>query len=164
MNLRSPSAATTRAVGAAIAPLLAAGDVVMLTGDLGTGKTEMAKGIIGALGVTEPVVSPTFTIVREYDGDLPVHHLDVYRLDRVQEAIDLGLDELVEEGVTVIEWGEGIRELLPRDRLEVQLRLTDPGEGDDDTRLLTIEPFGAAWIRRHGALEAAVRSVVEAAC
>ncbi len=70
----------------------------MLTGELGTGKTEMAKGIIGALGVTEPVVSPTFTIVREYDGDLPVHHLDVYRLDRVQEAIDLGLDELFDDG------------------------------------------------------------------
>ncbi len=167
MNLRSPSAATTRAVGAAIASVLAAADVVMLTGELGTGKTEMAKGIIGALGVTERVVSPTFTIVREYDGDLPVHHLDVYRLDRVQEAIDLGLDELFDDGVVVIEWGEGVRELLPADRLEVVLRLPDPDDADaggDDTRLIDIEPYGAAWTRRHSALEAAVRSVAEAAC
>jgi tRNA threonylcarbamoyladenosine biosynthesis protein TsaE len=164
MNLRSPSAATTRAVGAAIASLLAAGDVVVLTGELGAGKTEMAKGIIGALGVTEPVVSPTFTILREYDGDVPVHHLDVYRLDRVQEAIDLGLDELFDDGVMVIEWGEGVRALLPPDRLEVGLRLLDPDEADDDTRRLTIDPFGPGWLPRHAALESAVRAAAETTC
>ena len=164
MNLRSPGAATTRAIGAAIASVLVAGDVVMLSGELGTGKTEMAKGIIGALGVDEPVVSPTFTIVREYRGRLPVHHLDVYRLDRVQEAIDLGLDELFDGGVMVIEWGEGVRELLPPERLEVTLTLPAPDAGDDDTRLLTIESFGTGWTARRDALARAVQAVTELAC
>ena len=120
MELCSRSAGETEALGARLAELLNAGDVVVLTGDLGTGKTVLAKGIGRGLGVTEPIVSPTFTIVREYEGDIPLQHLDVYRLDHLQEAIDLGLDELLDgDAVTVIEWGEAVGALLPPDRLEV---------------------------------------------
>ena len=90
------------------------GDVVVLAGELGAGKTVFAKGIATALGITEPVVSPTFTIVREYDGPIPLVHVDVYRLDHLQELLDLGLDDLVgDDAVTVVEWGDRVTALLP---------------------------------------------------
>ena len=152
----------TRAVGAAIASVLEPGAVVVLAGDLGTGKTVLAQGIAAALGVREQVVSPTFAIAREYQGRVPVHHLDVYRLDHVQEAIDLGLDEFFEGSVTLIEWGDGVRELLPADRLEVDLTLLPPDEADDDTRIITIAPFGASWLALEPALSDALEAVVSA--
>jgi tRNA threonylcarbamoyladenosine biosynthesis protein TsaE len=161
MELRTTSAPQTRAVGAAIASMLRAGDVVVLTGDLGTGKTVVAQGIAAALGVDEPVVSPTFTLLREYAGRLPVRHLDVYRLDHVQEAIDLGLEELLDDGVVLVEWGEGVRELLPADRLELTLALLPPDEADDDTRRITVAAVGAGWSARRDALAAALADVVE---
>ena len=158
MELTSTSAAQTRAIGAAIASVLHAGDVVVLTGDLGTGKTVVAQGIAAALGVEEPVVSPTFTLLREYEGRLPLRHLDVYRLDHVQEAIDLGLEEILDDGVVLIEWGEGVRELLPADRVELTLALLPPDEADDDTRRIVVDsarpglgdPIGGA---HHGAAD-----------
>jgi tRNA threonylcarbamoyladenosine biosynthesis protein TsaE len=156
MELTSTSAAHTRAIGAAIASVLRAGDVVVLTGDLGTGKTVVAQGLAAALGVEGPVVSPTFTLVREYDGRLPFRHLDVYRLDHVQEAIDLGLEELLDDGVVVIEWGEGVRELLPADRLELTLALLPPDEADDDTRRVHVTPLGPGWATRQKELAAAL--------
>ena len=137
--------------------MLRCGDVVVLSGDLGAGKTVLAKGIAPpGLGVTEPVVSPTFTIVREYEGDVPLLHLDVYRLDHLQEVIDLGLDELLDgHAVTVVEWGEAVSALLPPDRLEVVLTVPPPEEADDDTRV--IELHGAAsWAVRVRAHSAAV--------
>jgi tRNA threonylcarbamoyladenosine biosynthesis protein TsaE len=161
MELRSTSATQTRAIGAAIASTLRAGDVVVLTGDLGTGKTVVAQGVAAALGVDEPVVSPTFTLVREYSGRLPVRHLDVYRLDHVQEAIDLGIEELLDDGVVLVEWGEGVRELLPADRLEVTLALLPPVEADDDTRRLSVDPVGAGWSVRREALARALADVAE---
>jgi tRNA threonylcarbamoyladenosine biosynthesis protein TsaE len=156
MELRSTSATQTRAIGAAIASVAEAGDVVVLTGDLGTGKTVVAQGIAAALGVDEPVVSPTFTLMREYEGRLPVRHLDVYRLDHVQEAIDLGLEELLDDGVVLVEWGEGVREVLPAERLEVALALLPPGEADDDARRIEIAGVGAGWAARRDALVAAL--------
>jgi len=155
MELRSTSATQTRAIGAAIASVAEAGDVVVLTGDLGTGKTVLAQGIAAALGVDEPVVSPTFTLMREYEGRLPVRHLDVYRLDHVQEAIDLGLEELLDDGVVLVEWGEGVREVLPAERLEVALSLLPPDAADDDTRRIDIAIVGAGWAARRDALVAA---------
>lgn len=159
MEVRTTSARQTRAVGAAIASVLGAGDVVVLTGDLGTGKTVMAQGIAAELGVEEPVVSPTFTLLREYDGRLPVRHLDVYRLDHVQEAIDLGLEELLDDGVVLVEWGEGVRELLPADRLEVTFALLPPEEADDDTRRITVAAVGPGWTARRAGLVAALGEV-----
>ena len=162
MELVSTSAMQTRAAGAAIASALGPGDVVVLTGDLGTGKTVVAQGIAAALGVAEPVVSPTFTLLREYTGRLPVRHLDVYRLHHVQEAIDLGLEELPDDGVVIVEWGEGVRELLPTDRLVVTLAMLGPDEADDDTRRITVATVGAGWRTRIEGLASALARVTEA--
>ncbi len=164
MEVVSTAAATTRAIGAAIASVLRAGDVVVLTGDLGSGKTELAKGLAAALGVTDRVVSPTFAIVREYDGRMPVHHLDVYRLGRMQEAIDLGIEELLDDGVVIVEWGEAVGELLPADRVEVALALGPPDPGAEDVRAVTVTASGPGWVARSGALERAVRDAADAQC
>lgn len=130
MIIHTASAAETRAVGAAIASCLTPGDVVVLAGDLGSGKTTLAQGIAAGLGVTEPVVSPTFAIVREYEGDVPVAHVDVYRLDHMQELHDLGFEEIVDGSrVVLVEWGELVAPLLPPDRVVVHLR---EGDGDDE--------------------------------
>jgi tRNA threonylcarbamoyladenosine biosynthesis protein TsaE len=143
MIIRTRSATETRAVGAAIASCLAPGDVVVLGGDLGSGKTTIAQGIATALGVTEPVVSPTFAIVREYEGRLPVTHVDVYRLDRIQELHDLGLDEIFDgTRVVLVEWGELVAPVLPGDRVVVRLRHDDD---DDDAR--TIEVIAEGSVR-----------------
>ncbi|MGZ4689017.1 MAG: tRNA (adenosine(37)-N6)-threonylcarbamoyltransferase complex ATPase subunit type 1 TsaE [Acidimicrobiia bacterium] len=157
MEVCSRSAEETMALGARIAGVLRRGDVVVLSGDLGAGKTVLAKGIAAGLGVTEPVVSPTFTIVREYEGDVPLQHLDVYRLDHLQEVIDLGLDELLDgHAVTLVEWGEAVTALLPRDRLEVVLMVPPPEEADDDTRVIELHGTGPSWAARSRALTEAL--------
>ena len=119
--------------------------MVSLVGDLGAGKTVFARGVARALGVTEPVVSPTFTIVREYDGRVPLVHVDVYRIDTVQELHDLGFEEIVrDDAVTLVEWGDMIDGLLPGDRLDVRLA---PGDADDE-RVVEIEGHGRSWSAR----------------
>jgi tRNA threonylcarbamoyladenosine biosynthesis protein TsaE len=149
-------AAETHALGQRLGALLRPGDVVVLDGELGTGKTVMAKGIAIALGVTEPVVSPTFTVVREYDAPTPFVHVDVYRLDHLQELHDLGFDDLVGgEAVTVVEWGERVSAVLPSDRLRV---LLEPG-ADDDDRIVSVDATGTTWTVRRELL----RSALEAA-
>ncbi|HEU5307016.1 MAG TPA: tRNA (adenosine(37)-N6)-threonylcarbamoyltransferase complex ATPase subunit type 1 TsaE [Acidimicrobiia bacterium] len=153
LHTTTHDAAQTHALGQRIGALLRAGDVVVLDGDLGTGKTVLAKGIAVALGIDEPVVSPTFTVVREYDAPTPLVHVDVYRLDHLQELHDLGFDDLVGgEAVTLVEWGDRVSAALPRDRLRV---LLEPGEGDDD-RVVSIDAAGTAWGERRDALVAAV--------
>ncbi len=143
----------THALGRRIGALLRAGDVVVLDGELGSGKTVFAKGIAVGLGITEPVVSPTFTVVREYDAPTPLVHVDVYRLDHLQELHDLGFDDLVGgDAVTVVEWGDRVSALLPGDRLDV---LLEPGSGDDD-RTLSIDAAGVTWAERRDLLMAAV--------
>lgn len=112
----------TRAVGAAVADLVTAGDVVKLVGDLGAGKTAFVQGFALRLGVTAPVTSPTFTLANRYDGRLTVNHLDVYRLADIREAQDLALPELIDEGVTLIEWGDMIDPVLPSEHLAVNIR------------------------------------------
>jgi tRNA threonylcarbamoyladenosine biosynthesis protein TsaE len=141
MIVRTTSATATRAVGAAIASCLESGDVVVLAGDLGSGKTTMAQGIAVALGVTEPVVSPTFAIVREYEGRVPVAHVDVYRLDHVQELHDLGFEEIVDRaGIVLVEWGDLVARILPRDRVVVRLQHC---EDDDDARVIEVAAEGS---------------------
>jgi tRNA threonylcarbamoyladenosine biosynthesis protein TsaE len=140
--VRTTSAVATRAVGAAIASCVVPGDVVVLTGDLGSGKTTLAQGIAAALGVTEPVVSPTFAIVREYEGRVPIAHVDVYRLDRVQELHDLGLEEIFDgTRVVLVEWGELVAPVLPGDRVVVRMRHDDE---DDDARMIAVDAEGSA--------------------
>ena len=135
MIVQTASAEETRAVGAAIASCLGRGDVVVLAGDLGSGKTTIAQGIAGALGVTEPVVSPTFAIVREYDGDIPVAHVDVYRLDHMQELHDLGFEEIVDGSrVVLVEWGEKLPPFLRRGATTI--RFHDVGEGSRRIEIL----------------------------
>lgn len=128
-----------------VGELLRPGDVVALVGELGSGKTVFARGVARALGVTEPVVSPSFTIVREYDGRTPLVHVDVYRIDTVQELHDLGFEELVrDDAVTLVEWGDMIDGLLPASRLDVRLT---PGATDDE-RVIEIEGHGRTWRAR----------------
>jgi tRNA threonylcarbamoyladenosine biosynthesis protein TsaE len=153
LRVTTRAADETHALGRRLGALLRAGDVVVLDGDLGTGKTVLAKGIAVALGITEPVVSPTFTVVREYDAPTPLVHVDVYRLDHLQELHDLGFDDLVGgEAVTVVEWGDRVSAALPTDRLRV---LLEPGDGDDD-RVVSVDAVGISWGDRRDALAAAL--------
>jgi len=133
----------------AVGELLRPGDVVSLVGELGAGKTVFARGVARALGVTELVVSPTFTIVREYEGRVPLVHVDVYRIDAVQELHDLGFEEVVrDDAVTIVEWGDMIDGLLPGDRLDIRLT---PGAADDE-RVVEIEGHGRSWSARAAGL------------
>jgi len=141
-------------LAAAVAELVRAGDLILLAGDLGAGKTTFAQGFGAALGVTERITSPTFMLVSRYEGRLELNHLDVYRLDQVEEVLDLGLAEMLDEGgVTLIEWGDTIIPVLPADYLEVRLRL---GEGDDD-RVFEIQMVGPRWSARSRALITVLR-------
>jgi tRNA threonylcarbamoyladenosine biosynthesis protein TsaE len=104
---RTRDVAGTQALADRIAPLLQAGDVLWLSGDLGSGKTTFTQGLGRALGIAVPIVSPTFVLIREYAGRLPLYHIDLYRLDNPREALNLGLrDYLDGDGVCVIEWAE----------------------------------------------------------
>src|SRR5438093_5853141 len=144
--MRTETAEDTRALGVAIAPLLRVHDVLVLTGDLGAGKTTLVGGIARGLGAEEHVASPTFTLVREYvSGRIPIAHVDVYRLDRVQDVVDLALAEL-EDGacVLIVEWGDAVEELLPEDRLRLELTTEDP-TGADETRRMVIHGAGPSW-------------------
>ena len=123
VEVETSSAEETREVGEAIAALLRARDAVMLAGELGSGKTTFAQGVARGLGIEEPVSSPTFTLVKEYSGILDLAHVDVYRLEHVQDVVDLGLEELGGgDDVLLVEWGDTIEELLPDDRLRVSSR------------------------------------------
>jgi tRNA threonylcarbamoyladenosine biosynthesis protein TsaE len=147
------SVSQTRELAAAVAELARPGDLVLLVGDLGAGKTVFAQGFGVALGVHEPITSPTFTLVRQYRGRLELNHLDVYRLDQLDEVLDLGLPELLDgPSVTLIEWGDAIVPALPADYLEVRLTY---GDGDDE-RCITVHPVGSRWTARTRALSAAL--------
>jgi tRNA threonylcarbamoyladenosine biosynthesis protein TsaE len=153
LAVRTRSSSETFSLAARVGTILRAGDVVALSGDLGAGKTVFAKGIARALGIHEEVVSPTFTLVREYEGAVPLVHVDVYRLDHLQELYDVGFDELIGgRSVMVVEWGDRVSALLPVERLDVVLT---PGDDDDD-RLVTFEPAGRSWMVRGDALAALV--------
>jgi tRNA threonylcarbamoyladenosine biosynthesis protein TsaE len=124
--IRTRSAAETVLAGLALAPCLRAGDVVVLTGDLGAGKTTLTQGVAEGLGVQEPVVSPTFNILVVHQGRLTLNHLDLYRLAREQELEDIDFYGTLESGgVSLIEWGDRFLGALPPDRLEVSLHLED---------------------------------------
>lgn len=151
------SAAATDALARRIAALLEAGDVLLLSGDLGAGKTVFARGLGRGLGVTEPIVSPTFTLARVYAGRLRMVHVDVYRLDTVHELLDLGLDDLAaDDAVMVVEWGDVVSGEFVSDRLEVSLA---HAAGAPDDREITVVPRGPAWTGRTAALAAALAEV-----
>ncbi|HEY2886270.1 MAG TPA: tRNA (adenosine(37)-N6)-threonylcarbamoyltransferase complex ATPase subunit type 1 TsaE [Rhizomicrobium sp.] len=120
--------AATDALGARIAASLSVGDTIALQGDLGSGKTTLARAILRALGVTEAVPSPTFTLVQAYETSrLTVRHYDLYRVDDVSDMDELGLDEALDEGAALIEWPEHAGARLPPDALHVALTLDARG-------------------------------------
>jgi tRNA threonylcarbamoyladenosine biosynthesis protein TsaE len=155
ISARTRSPEGTRAVGAALAALLVPGDVVLLVGGLGAGKTTLVQGIAGGLGFTGEVTSPTFTLRHTYAGHLDLVHADLWRLERIGDILDLALDEELENGAVVVaEWGEAAASLFGDQALEVSF---EAGEGEDD-RDIAIEPHGP-WIGRAAALEAAISQV-----
>ena len=135
----------TRAFGRRLAEVLRAGDLVLLTGPLGAGKTAMAQGIGAGLGVTDDVTSPTFVIARVHKAPVPMVHVDAYRLGGRLELDDLDLDASLEDAVTVVEWGEGLAEQLSDAYLQVRIE-----RRDDDTRVVELIPHGGDWERRTG--------------
>jgi tRNA threonylcarbamoyladenosine biosynthesis protein TsaE len=158
-TLRTKSVDQTRALASAIAELARPGDLVLLVGDLGAGKTAFAQGFGRGLGVEQPITSPTFTLAREYrEGRLPFHHLDVYRLDQMQEVHDVALPELLDEGgVALVEWGDAVAPALPADFLEVRLGFCE----SDDDRTVELRVVGSSWASRQRALAQAVSRWVE---
>jgi tRNA threonylcarbamoyladenosine biosynthesis protein TsaE len=173
--VRAAGLAETTAIAAAVAPQLKRGDCVLLAGEMGAGKTAFTKALAAALGVTEVVTSPTFTLLHTYRGDrLTIHHVDVYRLERTGELEDLALRELLDDAVVVVEWGDAVRDALPQERLEIGLSALPDGRGDRDdgtaatagataasvargsARFLEIDPQGRSWDARRDRLAAAL--------
>jgi tRNA threonylcarbamoyladenosine biosynthesis protein TsaE len=146
--VKLPTVEDTRALGAKLAQRLRAGDLILLIGPLGAGKTALTQGIGAGLGVKAAVTSPTFVISRVHrDGRLPLVHVDAYRVGGRLELDDLDLDASVEDSVTVVEWGEGIAEQLSDSYLEVHLdRL------DDETRVARLVGVGGDWAERVASL------------
>ncbi len=142
--VRLPEAGDTRAAGRAVGALLRSGDVVILTGDLGAGKTTLTQGLGEGLGVRGPITSPTFVIARVHpslEAGPELVHVDAYRLGGAAELDDLDLDTDLDVAVTVVEWGEGLAEVLSRDHVDLHLE-----RADDDVRTLTVAPVGERWV------------------
>ena len=122
LDFISHSEAQTRRLGARLAPLLTPGDVLALVGNLGSGKTRWIQGVCEGLGITDPVISPTFTLVNEYQGRYPVYHIDLYRLADTSEFATFGLEDyLYGFGISLIEWADRAKNLLPAEHLTVEL-------------------------------------------
>jgi tRNA threonylcarbamoyladenosine biosynthesis protein TsaE len=147
----TPDAESMRVLGASLASVLRAGDVVVLSGELGAGKTTLTQGLGAGLGVRGDVTSPTFVIARVHpplaDGPALVH-VDAYRLGGVAELDDLDLDTSLDDAVTVVEWGEGVAEGLADDRLEIRIEraVADDAEAELDPRRVRVSPVGGRWL------------------
>lgn len=127
------NAEETIALGERLGALLGVGDVVALTGDLGAGKTTLVKGIAAGMGITADICSPTFTLIREHSGEVPLYHVDLYRLSGIVEVDTIGVEEYIYgSGVTIIEWADRMQSLLPAERLDVELRI----EGETRRRIV----------------------------
>lgn len=167
MLLRADSLPTTHAIAAALATIARPGDVIVLAGEMGAGKTAFAQGFGAGLGIDEAITSPTFTLVHSYPipgSKRVLHHVDLYRLDSTSDIDDLALYELAEfDGIVLIEWGDVAAATLG-DHLEVRLKVDDPSEagdaeddfGVDDARVITIEPSGPGWAGRWDRLSTAM--------
>jgi len=144
ITLEANSVADTRQFGRHLAALAHPGDVILLEGGLGAGKTAFVSGLAEGLGVTEMVTSPSFVLVKRYDdGFLPLLHVDVYRLGSTAEFEDLGVIEAAADGVLVIEWGDAVASIVPDSHLVVAFEIID-----EDTRRLTLTPAGTWTDRR----------------
>lgn len=147
-EFHTASVAETVALAKQLAGHLAPPDVLTLEGDLGAGKTTFTQALAKAMGVTRTVSSPTFTILKQYEGDYPVNHLDVYRLEHSDE--DLGWEELFHgDAVSIVEWAHFIEEDLPDERLNIRIRRTG-----STSRLIEMEPSGTHFIKICEAIDA----------
>ena len=164
LSLRAASLDVTHSIAAALAGLSRSGDVILLAGEMGAGKTAFAQGFGRALGVAEPITSPTFTLVHTYDSPtVTLHHADIYRLEQYAEVADLALGELAEfDGIVLIEWGDVVSARLG-EHLEVRLVAPDSaldsyddGVGVPVSRDIVLTPGGAQWAARWERLERAV--------
>jgi tRNA threonylcarbamoyladenosine biosynthesis protein TsaE len=136
-----------RGLGETLAAVMRPGDLVVLTGELGAGKTTLVQGIGAGLGVVGDVLSPTFVIARVHRGGrIPLVHADAYRLGSVEEIDDLDLDASLDESVTVVEWGAGLVERLAGDWLEVRIHRS--ADESDETRFVALLPVGDEWTPR----------------
>ena len=142
MEFEVYSVGETTQLGIKLGKLLKAGDIVCLTGDLGTGKTHITKGIAKGLGINDNITSPTFTIVNEYDGkELKLNHFDVYRVSDPDEIYAIGFDDYIfSDAVSVIEWANYIEEILPKDLLHIKIK-KDLAKGDDYRKII-LTPYG----------------------
>lgn len=133
----------TEKVGYILGKLLTGGEVICMTGDLGAGKTTMTQSIAKGLDVDDYVTSPTFTIINEYQGRCPLYHFDVYRINDVDEMYDLGYEEyFYSDGVSIIEWADIIKEILPKERLNIEINKKD----NIDNREIIIYGNGEKYI------------------
>ena len=140
--LKSESPEQTQDFGRRIGELALPGDVLLLAGDLGAGKTCLTQGIAWGLGIDEYALSPSFVIMRELHGRLPLYHIDLYRLDKIEESIDLGLDDyFYGEGVCVVEWAERALDIMPTERLTIKIEYLS-----DTSRSFSLEPKGRRYI------------------
>ena len=133
----------TKEFGIKIGQLLKPGDILCLNGDLGAGKTTLTKSIGLGLGVEDYITSPTFALINEYDGRIPVYHFDVYRLENVEDLYDLGFDEyFYGHGVSIIEWADKIEALLPKERIVLDIE-----KGIDlDSRIISLRGYGSRYL------------------
>lgn len=142
------SEAATRELAGLLGGVVGPGAVLLLQGDLGAGKTTFVKGLARGLGIDpDDVSSPTFTLIHEYRGEMPLYHFDAYRLERPLEFVELGAEEyLLGDGVSAIEWGDRVRDELPAERLEIDLRADASGAA----RRITFRPLGhqaTGWVK-----------------
>ena len=135
LTFKTSSAEETIELGKKIGKLLKKGDIIAMQGTLAAGKTTITKGIAAALGITETMTSPTFCLISEYEGTMPLYHMDVYRLDGTEDFINLGTDDMLYgDGVSIIEWSEKIMDELPSNT--IILKITPQ---DDGSRLIEID-------------------------
>ncbi len=141
LDLVTHSPEETQELGRRLGGLARAGDVFLLLGNLGAGKTCLTQGIAWGLGIEEYALSPSFVIMRELHGRLPLYHIDLYRLDRIEESVDLGLDEyLYGRGICVVEWAEKALSIMPPERLLVRISYLS-----DTERHFSLEPAGQRY-------------------
>ena len=142
LKFHTESAEETAGIGEQLGRLLGPGSIVCLSGDLGAGKTAFTQGLARGLGVKDYVTSPTYTIINEYEGRVPLYHFDVYRLNDVEEMYELGYEEyFFGDGVVVLEWADMVSDIIPEDRLWITILNTK----GDNSREIIMEPAGEAY-------------------
>ncbi|WP_425304523.1 tRNA (adenosine(37)-N6)-threonylcarbamoyltransferase complex ATPase subunit type 1 TsaE [Treponema phagedenis] len=151
IHLKTKTAADTIQLGKELGSLLQSGDILALQGTLAAGKTQLTKGIAQGLNISEAITSPTFTIISEYYGRLPLYHMDVYRLGSAEEFLDIGVEELLYgSGVCIIEWSEKVMSELPAHTIIIQITAQE-----DSSRTITIEnwPYSSAGLEYYKELQ-----------